>query len=54
MDDFNPSEREGIQDVRWFSPREACRVVRHSSLVPMMHRIREMLQQRAVPALFER
>ncbi|MCO4743437.1 MAG: NUDIX domain-containing protein [Proteobacteria bacterium] len=53
MDAFNPSTREGIGDVRWFSPDEACRVVRHTSLIPLMQRTRELLRQRALPALFK-
>lgn len=40
---FNPSTREGIGDVRWFTPREACEAVTHSSLRPLMHRARAMV-----------
>ncbi len=45
-DDFSPSAREGIRDVRWFTPEEACQAVTHSSLVPIMHRAREMVRAR--------
>jgi len=43
---FTPSEREGIQDVRWFTPEEACRAVTHTSLVPVMKRARELVLAR--------
>jgi len=43
---FHPSEREGIQDVRWFTPEEACEVVTHTSLVPVMRRARELVRAR--------
>ncbi len=46
---FVPSEREGIGDVRWFTPAAACRAVRHSSLLPMMHRARQLMASGAVP-----
>ncbi len=42
--DFRPATREGIGEVRWFTPREACDVVRHSSLVPMMHRALSLVE----------
>ena len=42
---FNPSAREGIRDVRWFTPEEACEAVTHTSLRPMMHRARRMIEQ---------
>lgn len=53
MDAFDPSSREGIGAVKWFTPDEACRVVRHTSLIPLMQRTRELLRDRALPALFE-
>lgn len=44
--DFTPSEREGIGDVRWFTPKEAARAVRHSSLIPLMKKARRMVERR--------
>ncbi len=41
---FNPSTREGIKDVKWFTPEEACRAVTHSSLRPLMQRARELIE----------
>lgn len=41
---FSPSAREGIGEVRWFDPEEAERIVRHSSLVPMMARAKQLVQ----------
>jgi 8-oxo-dGTP pyrophosphatase MutT (NUDIX family) len=46
MGSFSPSEREGIRDVRWFTPDEACEAVTHTSLVPMMRRARDMILRR--------
>ena len=43
---FRPSEREGIGDVRWFTPNEACKAVTHSSLIPAMKRARQLLNPR--------
>lgn len=43
--DFTPSTREGIAEVRWFTPEEAVRAVRHSSLIPLMRRARRMVEQ---------
>ena len=42
-DAFQPSTREGINDVRWFSLNDACRAVTHSSLIPAMNRARQLL-----------
>jgi len=42
-DDFAPSEGEGIRDVRWFSVQEACDVVTHTSLLPVMKELRHRL-----------
>ena len=42
--EFRPSTREGIGDVKWFTPEEACRAVTHSSLVPAMRRARELVE----------
>jgi RNA:NAD 2'-phosphotransferase (TPT1/KptA family)/8-oxo-dGTP pyrophosphatase MutT (NUDIX family) len=44
---FQPAAREGVRDVRWFSPEEACRVVTHSSLRPLMARARDLVEKRA-------
>jgi hypothetical protein len=41
---FRPSAREGIKDVRWFTPEEACEAVTHTSLRPMMQRARRMVE----------
>lgn len=46
MGSFSPSVREGIQDVQWFTPEEACRAVTHTSLVPVMRRARELVRER--------
>ena len=43
--EFRPSHREGIKDVRWFTPEEACRVVTHSSLRPAMRRAKELVER---------
>lgn len=45
MDDFQPSEREGIGAVRWFTPAEACQMVTHSSLQPAMGRARALIER---------
>ncbi len=45
MDDFQPSEREGIGAVRWFTPAEACHMVTHSSLQPAMGRARALIER---------
>lgn len=45
--EFTPSEREGIGDVRWFTPAEAVRAVRHSSLIPLMKKARKMVERRS-------
>lgn len=41
---FRPAAAEGIGDVQWFSPREAARVVTHTSLRPVMRRAQEMVE----------
>jgi RNA:NAD 2'-phosphotransferase (TPT1/KptA family)/8-oxo-dGTP pyrophosphatase MutT (NUDIX family) len=41
---FAPSEREGIKDVRWFTLDEACKVVTHSSLRPLMKKAKVMAE----------
>lgn len=40
---FEPSIREGIRAVGWFSPRQAVRLVSHRSLRPLMRRVRRFL-----------
>ena len=50
MDEFNPSVREGIGAVRWFPLDEACKVVRHSSLQPLMRQVRSVLQSGGIDA----
>lgn len=42
--EFRPAEREGIGEVRWFTPEAACRAVTHSSLIPAMRRALRMVQ----------
>ncbi len=42
-DDFAPAEGEGIGEVRWFSVAEACEVVTHKSLLPVMKELRVRL-----------
>jgi len=42
---FEPSLREGIIDVAWFPYRDACDVVRHSSLIPVMRHVRDVLEK---------
>jgi hypothetical protein len=46
---FNPSAREGIRDVRWFTPEEACEAVTHTSLRPMMQRARRLVEDPLSP-----
>lgn len=40
---FRPATAEGIGAVKWFTPDEAVRVVRHPSLLPAMQRARELV-----------
>ena len=40
---FEPSEREGIREVAWFTPDEAARAVAHRSLKPLMARLRDLV-----------
>jgi 8-oxo-dGTP pyrophosphatase MutT (NUDIX family) len=42
---FQPSEREGIQEVGWFTPRDAVRIVTHRSLKPMMRSVRRIFDE---------
>ena len=44
VEGFTPSESEGIDAVRWFTPAEASRAVTHSSLIPVMRRLRDSLE----------
>lgn len=41
---FAPRAEEGIGDVQWFTPKEACRAVTHSSLKPIMRVARAMVE----------
>jgi len=41
--DFEPALLEGIQEVGWFTPREAARIVTHRSLKPLMRTVRRIL-----------
>jgi putative RNA 2'-phosphotransferase len=43
--DFDPRTQEGIKDVRWFTPPEACRAVTHSSLRPIMRKARDLVER---------
>jgi putative RNA 2'-phosphotransferase len=47
---FEPAGSEGIVDVRWFTAREGSEVVTHSSLIPVMGHVRDILdrQRRAI------
>lgn len=40
---FHPAEREGIMEVRWLGVAEACGLVTHTSLLPLMVRLRGLL-----------
>jgi putative RNA 2'-phosphotransferase len=40
---FQPREAEGVSDVDWFTGDEAVRAVTHSSLVPVMHQLKQVL-----------
>ena len=44
VDAFNPSTREGVRDVKWFTPAEACEVVTHTSLRPLMVEARRIVE----------
>lgn len=55
MTDFEPATREGISEVAWFTPDEAVAAVTHSSLVPQVHRARQVLSDPSLlHALFSR
>jgi len=45
-DDFTPSTSEAIQEVAWFTPREAARLVHHRSLRPLMDELCRRLEPR--------
>ena len=45
IDDFVPRSQEGIADVGWFTADEAVRAVTHSSLQPVMRRLRDVLRE---------
>lgn len=44
---FSPRAAEGIADVRWFTPREACKAVTHTSLRPLMRTACDMILEAA-------
>jgi 8-oxo-dGTP pyrophosphatase MutT (NUDIX family) len=44
VSEFNPAEKEGIQEVAWFTPQEAARAVTHRSLRPLMRRVKRLLE----------
>lgn len=46
---FRPADGEGINDVRWFGVPEAARVVRHTSLKPLMRQLLRMFPEREPP-----
>jgi putative RNA 2'-phosphotransferase len=46
---FRPATAEGIDDVAWFGLDEAVRAVTHSSLIPVMHQLRDVLRSRQRP-----
>jgi RNA:NAD 2'-phosphotransferase (TPT1/KptA family)/ADP-ribose pyrophosphatase YjhB (NUDIX family) len=41
---FRPAHREGIAEVRWFSPEDAADAVTHPSLIPMMAEVVHILR----------
>jgi len=41
--DFHPPDRESIEDVAWFTPEEAVRVISHRSLQPLVRKVRSYL-----------
>ncbi len=45
VEGFAPANAEGIGAVRWFTPEEACKVVVHSSLRPIMRTARDLVAQ---------
>jgi len=45
IDGFEPRSQEGIADVGWFTADEAVRAVTHSSLQPVMRRLRDVLRK---------
>lgn len=47
---FTPRREEGIGDVRWFTPEEACQAVTHSSLRPIMVVARDMATENPLEA----
>lgn len=42
---FVPALAEGIIEVNWFNYREACDIVTHSSLIPVMRHVRDVLDK---------
>jgi 8-oxo-dGTP pyrophosphatase MutT (NUDIX family) len=45
---FHPANAEGIIDVRWFSASDAFSVVKHSSLIPVMKDVRDILERKKI------
>ncbi|MEL6344226.1 MAG: NUDIX domain-containing protein [Myxococcota bacterium] len=45
VDAFEPSRREGIVEVSWFSVQDANRAVTHRSLKPLMRKVRRILEE---------
>jgi hypothetical protein len=44
--DFHPPDRESIEDVAWFTPAKAVRVITHRSLQPMARALARYLAER--------
>lgn len=42
--EFHPAHGESIEEVGWFTPAEAARLVHHRSLKPMMARVHRLFQ----------
>jgi len=43
---FTPAESESVEDVGWFKPAQADKVVKHRSLRPLMRRLLQNLKDR--------
>jgi 8-oxo-dGTP pyrophosphatase MutT (NUDIX family) len=44
-EDFTPALKEGICEVRWVRVEEACRMVRHTSLRPLMRKLARLFPE---------
>lgn len=42
---FTPATKEGIQDVKWYTIDEAERVVKHTSLIPVMRKLLRVIHK---------